>query len=221
MRFLPFHLTIYTVDIHRVYALFLPRFRKKRMKVFVDLFHPTAATTILDVGGEDYNWTLISAKPKITLINTYYGRGSRVSAFAKILGDGRKLPFRDGAFDIVYSNSVIEHVGSFEDQAAFAREIRRVGRAHFVQTPDRSFPVEPHLLAPFIHHLPVNLQRKLVRHFTIWGLVTKPDATRVEQMLASIALLSAAQIAELFPDSKIVQERVCGLSKSLIAVRGV
>jgi Methyltransferase domain len=214
-------LSIYTVDIHRVYGLFLPRFRKRRMKAFVDLFHPTTTTTILDVGGEDYNWTLIAARPKITLINTYYGRGSRVSAYPKILGDGRKLPFRDGAFDIVYSNSVIEHVGSFEDQAAFASEVRRVGRAHFVQTPDRSFPIEPHLLAPFIHYLPVNLQRKLVRHFTIWGLVTKPDSKLVEQTLASITLLSAGQMENLFPDSKIVNERVLGLSKSLIAVRGV
>jgi ubiquinone/menaquinone biosynthesis C-methylase UbiE len=190
------------------------------MRLFEEIFRPTSTTTILDVGGEEYNWTLISAQPKITLINTYYGRGSRGSSFHKILGDGRMLPFRDKAFDIVYSNSVIEHVGSFEDQTAFANEVRRVGKAHFIQTPDRRFPVEPHLLAPFIHYLPADLQKKLVRHFTLWGLITKPNKKRVEQMLESIRLLSEAQMKRLFDDATIVKERVCGLSKSLIAIGG-
>jgi hypothetical protein len=190
------------------------------MRFFEELFRPTTATTILDVGGEEYNWTLISAQPKVTLINTYYGRGSISGPFRKILGDGRMLPFGDKTFDIVYSNSVIEHVGSFDDQTAFAREVRRVGKAYFVQTPDRHFPVEPHFVGPFIHYLPVKLQKKLIRHFTPWGLIAKPDRKRVEQVLASIQLLTYSQMTNLFVDSAILRERVCGLSKSLIAVRG-
>lgn len=189
------------------------------MRLFERLFRPTAATTILDVGGEDYNWTLISARPKVTLINTHYGRGPRAIIFPKILGDGRKLPFGDKAFDIVYSNSVIEHVGSFEDQAAFANELRRVGRTHFVQTPDRTFPIEPHYIAPFIHYFPADLQKKLVRHFTPWGLIAKPDRRTVERVIDSTRLLTAAEMKKLFVDASILRERVLGFSKSLIAIK--
>lgn len=189
------------------------------MRFFEELFRPTAGTTILDVGGEEYNWTLISTQPKVTLINTSYRRGSISGPFSKILGDGRVLPFGDKTFDIVYSNSVIEHVGSFDDQTAFAREVRRVGKAYFVQTPDWYFPVEPHFVAPFIHYLPVKLQKKLIRHFTPWGLITKPDRKRVEQVVASIELLTYSQMKNLFVDARIVKERLCGLSKSLIAIK--
>jgi len=208
------------VDIHSIYGIFLPHFRKQRMRLFEQVFQPTAATTILDVGGEDYNWTLISSRPKVTLINTYYGRGARNSLFPKIIGDGRRLPFADKAFDIVYSNSVIEHVGSLEDQTKFASEVRRVGRAHFVQTPDRAFPIEPHFIAPLVHYLPVDLRKKVVRHFTPWGLITKPDAKSVDQMVDSIRLLTAGQMKALFADSKVLRERLMGFSKSLIAVGG-
>lgn len=207
------------MDIHSIYGFFLPHFRKKRMRFFEGLFRPTATTTILDVGGEEYNWTLIPTRPKVTLINTYDGPGSNSGPFSKIRGDGRMLPFRDKTFDIVYSNSVIEHVGSFDDQTVFAREVRRVGKAYFVQTPYRYFPVEPHFVAPFIHYLPVKLQTRLIRHFTPWGLITKPDRKRVEQTLASIQLLTCSQMKNLFVDAQILRERFCGLSKSLIAIK--
>jgi len=56
------------------------------------------------------------------------------------------LNYSDNEFDICFSNSVIELVGSFEDQRKFANEIRRVGRKLWVQTPARSFFFEPHYL---------------------------------------------------------------------------
>ena len=75
-------------------------------------------------------------------------------------GDGRALPFRDEAFDVVFSNSVIEHVGDAASQRRFAREVARVGRAYWVQTPNRWFPVEQHLLTPLVHWLPKSWQRR-------------------------------------------------------------
>ncbi|HEV3284877.1 MAG TPA: class I SAM-dependent methyltransferase [Solirubrobacteraceae bacterium] len=72
------------------------------------------------------------------------------------------LPFGDGEFDLVYSSSVIEHVAP-ERRAAFAAEIRRVGRGWFVQTPAASFPLEPHSLLPAAHWLPVGLRRRYWR----------------------------------------------------------
>src|SRR5207247_1510773 len=69
-----------------------------------------------------------------------------------------RLPFEDGAFDLAYSNSVIEHL-PVERRAAFARELRRVARGWWVQTPAFSFPVEPHALLPFAHWLPARARR--------------------------------------------------------------
>jgi SAM-dependent methyltransferase len=64
------------------------------------------------------------------------------------------LPFVDDEFDLVYCSSVIEHVAPAR-RAAFAAELRRVGRGLYVQTPAFSFPIEPHSLLPFAHWLPV------------------------------------------------------------------
>ena len=64
------------------------------------------------------------------------------------------MPFADGAFDVVYSNAVIEHVGGRERQEAFVREALRVGRRVFVTTPNRWFPIEVHTRLPLVHWLP-------------------------------------------------------------------
>lgn len=70
-----------------------------------------------------------------------------------------RLPFDDDAFDLAYSSSVIEHIAP-ADRAAFAREVQRVARGFYVQTPAYSFPVEPHALLPFAHWLPRGLRRR-------------------------------------------------------------
>jgi ubiquinone/menaquinone biosynthesis C-methylase UbiE len=85
----------------------------------------------------------------ITLLNPELSE-SAPSNFTAFVGDGRSMPqFEDHQFDIVFSNSTIEHVGSIDDQRAMAREIVRVGRKYYVQTPNRYFPIEPHFVFPF------------------------------------------------------------------------
>ena len=100
-----------------------------------------------------------------------------------------------------------------------AREVARVGRAFFVQTPDRRFPVEPHLLTPFIHYLPRHVQYHLIRNVTVWGLLTRPSVQRSEAFLREIRLLSRQELQLLFPDAVIFSERFLGMSKSLVAFR--
>jgi len=136
-----------------------------------------------------------------------------------IIADGRHLPFKDKAFDIIYSNSVIEHLGDFASQQAFAREIARVGMRYYVQTPNKWFPVEPHLLTPFIHYLPKSVQKRFLRHFTIWGLVTRPTVEQCDSFLQEVRLLDKQELKQLFPDSEIWGERVLGLTKSLVALK--
>lgn len=191
-------------------------FRKDRMAAFQRTFRLTPPTRILDVGGTRLNWTLLSARPQITLLNLP-GSGE-----ATVIGDGRHLPFRDRAFDIVFSNSVIEHISSVEDQRRFAGEVRRTGRAYWVQTPDRRFPIEPHLVTPFLHWLPMRLRAAIARRFTVWSLLERPSPDRWEFYIRhcseEVRLLGAKEFQSMFPEAEIVRERFLGLSKSLIAV---
>ena len=104
--------------------------------------------------------------------------GTTSSAAASwVAGDGRSLPFRDGSFDVVFSNSVIEHVGDAASQRRFAREVARVGRAYWVETPNRWFPVEQHLLTPLVHWLPAAWQGAIVPRFTVVGARTRDART--------------------------------------------
>jgi SAM-dependent methyltransferase len=164
---------------------------------------------------------LIDERPRVTLLNTPRAKADLRGAASWVAGDGRLLPFRDRAFDIVFSNSVIEHVGDSASQARFAKEVARVGRGYWVQTPNRWFPVEQHLLTPFVHWLPKRWQRAVVSRFTVWALITPatPDRRRfyLEHFLADVRLLSASELAALFPGARIIRERFWGWTKSLIA----
>jgi SAM-dependent methyltransferase len=189
------------------------------MQEFSRMFELSASTHIIDVGGLPYNWTLIKEEPRVTLVNLDGESWETKGRFTKIIGDGRHLDFNDNSFDIAYSNSVIEHVGDSQDQIAFALEIRRVARQYYVQTPNRWFFVEPHFIAPFIHYLPYRVARRLIRTCTIWGWVTKPTQSQIDEMLKSIQLLTLQDMQNLFPDAEIMEERFMGMGKSIIAIR--
>jgi len=193
------------------------------MARFAREFTLTPETTILDVGGAPETWDLLDVRPRVTLLNTPRTRGELAHAAWWVAGDGRALPFRDGAFDVVFSNSVIEHVGDGESQRQFAREVARVGCAYWVQTPNRWFPVEQHLLTPVVHWLPKAWQRWIVPRFTVWSALVQPAADRrtfyVDHYLNEVRLLSGREVGELFPGARVIRERVFGWTKSLVAVR--
>jgi hypothetical protein len=113
---------------------------------------------------------------------------------------------------------MIEHLGTLENQEQAAREVLRVGKRIWVQTPYRWFPVEPHLLTPIIHWLPRNIQRRLIP-YTLWALIAKPSAEYCDELWREIRLLNISRFRELFPECKIVYERFGFAVKSLIAIR--
>jgi hypothetical protein len=195
--------------IHRIYRLVGARFRRRRMADFLASFAVTPSTRILDVGGTRIFWSGIPAQ--VTTVNLDPSNADQVA-------DARRLPFADRSFDIVFSNSLIEHVGTYEDQIACAREIARVGFRYYVQTPNQRFPIEPHFLAPFIHWFPLSWRRRLIR-LTPWAILTRPDRETIEQFLSTTRMLTAQEMKALFPDAEIGCERFCGLTKSLIARR--
>jgi len=188
------------------------------MRQFRQIFELTAETRILDVGGYEFNWILLSFSPCVTLLNLSVPR-ERESNFVWIVADGRHLPFKDSTFDLVYSNSVIEHLGNFEDQNLFATECRRVGRNYYVQTPNKWFFMEPHLITPFIHWLPRRIYRLLLRNFTVWGWITRPTRQYCESFIKEIRLLNRDDLQRLFHDAEIRHERFLGLSKSIMAIK--
>ncbi len=192
------------------------------MRRFAREFGVTSATRVLDVGGAPETWDLLDVRPRVTLLNMPRTKEEMARADTWVAGDGRALPFPGGAFDIVFSNSVIEHVGDAASQLRFAAEIARAGRAYWVQTPNRRFPVEQHLLTPLIHWLPRAWQRRIVPRCTVWAWLTHPAPDRrafyLDHYLNDVRLLDAAQFAAMFPGAHIHRERFLGWTKSLIAV---
>jgi ubiquinone/menaquinone biosynthesis C-methylase UbiE len=205
------------VDIEPVFRFFKV-FRKRRMRFFYRYFRITPETRVLDIGGREYNWALMPFTPRVTMLNVTL-QGERSGKFEWVIGDARKLPYPNNAFEVVYSNSVIEHVGSFDDQITFAAECRRAGRSYFIQTPNRNFPIEPHVLTPFIHWLPKAWQGRLLRNFTFWGWITRPNAEAQARFLNTTRMLTKTELHSLFPDAEIRRERFFGLTKSFVAMK--
>lgn len=207
------------MDIHSIYHPFQRYFRTRRMQQFWRRFRVTSHTRVLDVGGAPFNWSLLSRRPRLYILNLDFPNTRNCDAIRWIVANGCQLPFRDGSFDIVYSNSVIEHLRTLDKQSLFAQECQRVGIGYYVQTPNKWFPIEPHFIAPFIHWLPRWLQVYLLRNFTIRGLVARPSRTECLELLDELRLLDEGELRRLFPDADIWHERLLGLIKSLIAVR--
>jgi hypothetical protein len=191
------------------------------MRKFYTLLAPSRETRVLDIGGGVQTWTTESGEVNqfpVTLLNirSVSILPERITA---IEASATALPFADKSFDIAFSNSVIEHVGTWQDQQAFAIEARRVASKLWVQTPARSFPIEPHQFGLFVHFLPKRVQYKLARRFTIWGWLNKPTPAEVRELVDEVRLLTYREMKELFPDCQILKERCLLLTKSYIAVR--
>lgn len=179
------------------------------MELFRRLLTPAPADRVLDVGcgPAESGLAALAGELRITGLDKVNRPGYEGPSRRFVQGDARALPFADGEFEIAYSNSVIEHVDP-ADRPRFAAELMRVANRWFVQTPARSFPVEPHVLIPFFQHLPRRARRAL------WRFGASKDEFH------DIPLLSETNLMELFPGSVLVRERFLGMTKSLIAVGG-
>jgi len=129
--------------------------------------------------------------------------------------------FGDQSFDLVFSNSVIEHVGDRAQQQRMADAVRRVGRAYVVQTPNRWFPIEPHFLMPGFQFLPAGVRASLVQRKARGWEPQIADRAAALAHVQGIQLLSARDMQRLFPDAQLRRERIGGLTKSLTVVGGV
>ena len=198
------------------------KIRSSRLREFIDSLEVTPEHLILDVGGTMWTWTLPETQDlRAVMLNlhSYEVDGAHASRLQSVAGDACALTYEDVEFEIVFSNSVIEHVSTYENQQKMAKELRRVGKRLWVQTPARSFFFEPHYVTPFIHWFPKEMRRKMIRWCTMWGLLNRPSKERVDEMIEELRLLSYDEMKELFPDCEIRKEKLLGITKSYVAVR--
>jgi hypothetical protein len=179
---------------------------------------------VLDVGGteEFWNQAVDDGLPKIdvTLLNLKKVEITR-QGFRSVVGDARSLSeFADGEYDVVFSNSVIEHLGSLDGQAAMASECQRVGQHYFIQTPNRYFPIEPHFLFPFFQFLPRQARVRLVRRFDLGWMGRHPDPVQAAAVVDEIRLMTRRELERLFPGGMVWTERFAGMAKSFVVYGG-
>lgn len=204
-------------------------FRRKRFALITDLFGAVqtgkSKIRVLDIGGTYAYWSeheqLWSGFPlEITLVNL---RAEDVPdpRFRSIAGNGCHLPeFEDREFDVVHSNSVIEHVGRWRQMRAMANEVARLAPAYYVQTPAFWCPIEPHFRAPMIHWLPEPMRIAAVLNFKLGFYNRASDLDEAMSCVEDAVLLDQRRMRALFPEAHLVKERLGGVMiKSYIAIR--
>ena len=205
-------------------ASYASRLRLRRDQWFASLIADLPRPlSILDVGGTEKIWESVglAGDPtvRVTLVNVEPVQTTH-SNIQFVLADARDLKqFADGYFDVIYSNSLIEHVGKFKDMKRMANEVRRVGKRYFVQTPNLYFPIEPHFLFPLFQFMPRAVRISLARFLDLGWIGRQPTWNAAQEAVDSINLLSIRQMHELFPDATIKREMLFGFTKSLIAYR--
>jgi hypothetical protein len=187
---------------------------------------------IVDLGGSFAYWERVGIAfldthdVTVTCINMTEGELKVAPAISPRLiaeiGNACNLSqYADMSFDMVHSNSVIEHVGRFPDMRDFAREVQRLAPAYYVQTPYFWFPIDPHSpRLPFYHWLPISLQLKLQRTIKLGWSKPVRDVAHAMSHIDSTVLLDRTRFHCLFPGARTRFERVMLLPKSMIVERG-
>jgi hypothetical protein len=195
---------------------FSGRARRKRMDSFQRCIGVHSGTTILDLGGQPAIWSSIEPRLTVTILNLPGVAEMTLPTHhtvSYVEGDACCAPeFADRSFDVVFSNSVIEHVGDAAKRSLFAAEVRRLGQTYWVQTPSKYFPIEAHCGMPFWWFYPHRLRRFFIERW-------RSKLPAWTEMVESTDFVTREELVRLFPDACIIVERMVGLPKSYIAYR--
>ncbi len=203
--------------------------RARKLELFNQIMSPAKDMKLLDVGAQINP----NSHEEYQLIDTYPWKHNfavvniseeHISAIKKrypevkaVVCDACELPWPDKSFDVVFSNAVIEHLGSFERQKTMAAEIMRVGKRWYVTTPNRWFPFEFHMRLPLVTWLPGKSYLRI-------GNIISYNHLRGKYMFggkrSDLRLMSAGELEKCFPGSKIIKQRVTFMAETLIVVGG-
>jgi hypothetical protein len=178
---------------------------------------------ILDIGGTNSFWENRgwAGRDDVEVVLVNLEAEDRVHAnIDPRAGDATNLgEFADGSFDVVFSNSVIEHLFSRDNQAAMAREVRRLAPVYWVQTPNFWFPIEPHFLTPAWHWMPVSARVALLRRRRFGWRGPCPNPDDAKAAVREIRLMRGRELTRMFPEADLRREKIGPFVKSFVAVR--
>ena len=208
---------------------FVNRIRQKRFVAqqqhIERLLEQKESIKILDIGGEIDFWKHMgwqNERCTIYLLNLEdriaAGSGD-TKGFVWVQGNALHLPYQAGDFDLIFSNSVIEHVGSYQNQALFASEVNRVCSKYIIQTPSLWFPLEPHSLLPLFQFIPHPVRAILIMLFNINYFPKQKTYKEALAVSRSTLMFSKKRFQQIFPDATIQVETLFGIPKSYTAIK--
>lgn len=187
--------------------------RKARMRLFIIIMKPVKGMKILDLGGQPAIWDFVETPLIITCVNL---PGIAMIEYKThhniryVEGDACNMPiFQSGDFDMVFSNSVIEHVGDTEKQIQFANEVMRLSNNYWIQTPCKVFPIEAHTGMPFWWYYPSWLKTYFLNQWS-------KKLPAWSEMVATTRVINKEDLKIMLPNAKILTEWFI-FPKSLIA----
>lgn len=212
---------------HQKQDSFVNRVRRERFNYLQEkiesLIVAKGSIKILDIGGETDYWKHIGWHHEnctIYLLNLENAPGQEeIPGFVRITGTALELPFQYGDFDLIFSNSVIEHVGSYANQVKFAEEVKRVSDRYIIQTPSIWFPLEPHSLIPFFQFIPHTIRALFIMIFDINYFPRQKTYKDALAMSKSTLMFSKKRFSQLFPEADIRVEHLFSLTKSYTAIK--
>jgi hypothetical protein len=197
------------------------RRRTRRANWLVEQFPDLSQMSVIDLGGRLSSWENAAVRPKHVHIVNLESEVGEVPSWAEVdHGDACELPssILSRRYDLVFSNSVIEHVGGHERRMRLADAVHKLADSYWVQTPYRYFPIEPHWVAPFMQFMPIAVRTQYALRWPL-GHTPPKDKADARQSVLWVELLDRTQMRYYFPGSTLRVERFAGLTKSLIAVR--
>lgn len=199
------------------------KFRRKRFRLFKEFIKDMPLpVTILDLGGTENYWKqlgLVGEKEYlITVLNLSEPEYPKRENLTFIQGNALDLSsFGNNSFDVVFSNSVIEHIPEIKMRQKMADEAIRVGRSYFMQTPNYYFPFEPHFLFPCFQYFPEQIKIFILTHFNMGWFKKCADKNEAKRILNENRLLDKNELLSYFKGGKIVKEKFFLFTKSIIA----
>jgi len=194
-------------------------FRRRRGQFILAALPDIERSRICDIGGSRHFWQKLNINvpaKNITIFNISTDEVDSTDPATKdidiIIYDGHRIPAEDKSYDIAISNSTLEHV-PISERPALVKEMHRIARVVFMQTPAYEFFIEPHFIMPFVHWLPRQLGFMIIK-FSPWRLLSRPSQDVIHSYFWNTALLSRQDVEALFPNGQVLEERFFGFLKS-------